>query len=146
MAEPKTHITQVPVEAFIDTVEPQAKREDARVLDAMFRRVTGEAPQMWGPNIIGYGEYRTTYASGRAVHWMRTGFSPRKAKHSLYLMGGYSDPVTAATRDAAVARLGKHTTGKSCLYVNKLADIDLAVLEEIIVVDWETMLRLFPDG
>lgn len=145
MAEPKTQITPVPVEAFIDTVEPLAKREDARVLDAVFRRVTGETPRMWGPNIIGYGEYRTTYASGRAVQWMRTGFSPRKAKQSLYLMGGYCDPVTAAHRDAAMARLGKHTTGKSCLYVNKLADIDLAVLEEIIAVDWETMLRLFPE-
>jgi hypothetical protein len=145
MVEAKTQVTNASVEAFIDTVEPLAKREDARVLDALFRRVTGEAPRMWGPNMIGYGEYRTTYESGRAVHWMRTGFSPRKAKHSLYLMGGYCDPVTAAIRDAAMARLGKHTTGKSCLYVNRLSDIDLIVLEEIVALDWETMLRLFPD-
>jgi hypothetical protein len=146
MAEAKTVITDVSVEAFLASVEPPAKREDALVLDALFRRVTGEAPKLWGPNIIGYGEYRTTYESGRNVHWMRTGFSPRKTKHSLYLMGGYCDDITAAHRAEAMQRLGKHSTGKSCLYVNKLADIDLAVLEEIIAEDWQTMLRLFPEG
>jgi hypothetical protein len=144
MAEAKTTITDVSVEAFIETVEPPAKRDDARVLDALFRRVTGEAPKMWGQGMIGYGEYRTTYASGRDVHWMRAGFSPRKAKHSLYLMGGYCDDLTAAGHAETMARLGKHATGKSCLYINKLADIDLAVLEEIIAADWETMRKLFP--
>ena len=144
MTEAKTQITAVAVDAFIEAVEPQAKRDDARVLDAMFRRVTGEAPKMWGPSIIGYGDYRTTYESGREVHTMRAGFSPRKAKHSLYLMGGYCDDITARGRDEKLARLGKYSTGKSCLYVNKLADIDLAVLEEIVAADWQTMLRLFP--
>ena len=144
MTEAKTTITSVSAEAFLAAVEPQAKRDDAAVLDALFRRVTGETPKMWGPTIIGYGEYRTTYESGRAVHWMRTGFSPRKAKHSLYFMGGYCDPVTGAGRDDKLTRLGKYSTGKSCLYVNKLADIDLAGLEEIIAADWQTMLRLFP--
>lgn len=146
MAEAKTVITDIPVEAFLSSVEPPAKREEALVLDALFRRVTGLAPKMWGPSMIGYGEYRTTYESGRDAHWMRTGFSPRKAKHSLYLMGGYCDHITAAHRAEAMTRLGKHSTGKSCLYVNKLADIDLAVLEEIIAEDWQTMLRLFPEG
>jgi hypothetical protein len=146
MAEAKTKITEVTVEAFLETVEPAAKREEGRVLDALFRKVTGAAPKMWGPTIIGYGEYRTTYDSGREVHWMRSGFSPRKAKHSLYFMGGYCDPVTGARRDDALARLGKYATGKSCLYVNKLADIDLQVLEEIIANDWQAMLKLFPDG
>lgn len=146
MAEAKTQITPVSVEAFIETVEPLGKREDARALDALFRRVTGAAPRMWGANIIGYGEYRTTYDSGRAVHFLRSGFSPRKAKHSLYLMGGYCDDAAAAHRAEAMARLGKHSTGKSCLYVNKLADIDLTVLEEIIAEDWKTMLRLFPES
>jgi hypothetical protein len=146
MTEARTTITDVAVEAFIAGVEPPAKREEARVLDALFRKVTGEAPKMWGPSIIGYGEYRTTYESGRKVHWMRSGFSPRKAKHSLYFMGGYCDPVTGSGRDAALARLGKYTTGASCLYVNKLADIDMAVLEEIIAADWASMLRLFPES
>jgi hypothetical protein len=144
MAEAKTKITDQAVEAFIASVEPPAKRGDAAVLDALFRKITGEQPKMWGPSIIGYGEYRTTYESGRDVHWMRSGFSPRKAKHSLYLMGGYCDEITAAHRAEALTRLGKYSTGKSCLYVNKLADIDLGVLEEIIAEDWQTMLKLFP--
>lgn len=144
MTDPKAKVTDASVEAFLAAVEPAAKREDAAVLDAMFRRVTGEPPRLWGPTIIGYGDYRTTYASGRDVHWMRTGFSPRKAKHSLYLMGGYCDDVTATHRAEALRRLGKHSTGKSCLYVNKLADIDLGVLEKIIAADWQTMLRLYP--
>lgn len=144
MSDASTMITDVPVETFIAGVEPPARREDARVLDALFRRITGEGPKMWGPTIIGYGEYRTTYDSGRSVHWMRSGFSPRKAKHSLYLMGGYCDDLAAAGRAEALARLGKHTRGKSCLYVNRLADIDLGVLEAIIAADWETMRRLYP--
>ena len=146
MAEAKTTITDQAVEAFIAAVEPPAKREDAKVLDALFRRVTGEVPKMWGPSMIGYGEYRTTYDSGRDVHWMRTGFSPRKAKHSLYLMGGYCDDITAAGRADMLGRLGKYSTGKSCLYINKLADVDLAVLEDIVAADWTTMQRLFPEG
>ena len=145
MAEAKTQITDVDPADFIAAVEPEAKREDAKVLDALFRKVTGEAPKMWGPTIIGYGEYRTTYDSGRKVHWMRTGFSPRKAKHSLYLMGGYCDDLTAKRREEQLARLGKHSRGKSCLYVNKLADVDLEVLEEMIRTDWETMNRIYPD-
>jgi Domain of unknown function (DU1801) len=144
MTEAKTQVTDASVEAFLAAVEPQAKREDAHVLDALFRRVTAEQPRLWGPTIIGYGEYRTTYASGRDVHWMRAGFSPRKAKHSLYLMGGYCDEITGTHKAEALKRMGKHQVGKSCLYINKLADIDLGVLEEIIAADWQTMLSLFP--
>ncbi|MFL0671834.1 MAG: DUF1801 domain-containing protein [Erythrobacter sp.] len=145
MTQAKTQPSEASVAAYLASVEPPARRAEAAVLDALFRRVTGEQPRLWGPSIIGYGEYRTTYASGRDVHWMRAGFSPRKAKHSLYLMGGYCDDITAAHRSGALTRLGKHSLGKSCLYVNKLADIDLAVLEEIIAADWDTMLRMFPD-
>lgn len=144
MTGAKTTITDTPVEAFLAGVEPVTRREEALAIDALFRRVTGEAPKMWGAAMIGYGEYRTTYESGRDVHWMRAGFSPRKAKHSLYLMGGYCDDPTAAGRAGVLARLGKHSLGKSCLYINKLADIDLAVLEDIVAADWQTMLRLFP--
>jgi hypothetical protein len=146
MAEAKTQVSDASVAEFLAGVEPVAKRDDAQVLDAMFRKVTGAEPKMWGPTIIGYGEYRTTYESGRNVHWMRTGFSPRKAKHSLYLMGGYCDDITGVHRAEALIRLGKHAVGKSCLYINKLADVDLAVLEAIIAADWQTMLRLFPDN
>lgn len=131
---------------FLDAVEPETRREDALVLDQIFRRVTGEEPRLWGPSIIGYGEYRTVYESGRKVHWMRTGFSPRKAKHSVYLMGGYCDPLAARQRESALARLGKYASGKSCLYINKLADVDLAVLEELIASAWEGMARTYPGG
>ena len=132
------------VDTFIAAVEPVAKRAEAEVLDTLFRKVTGESPRMWGPSIIGYGEYRTTYASGREVHAMRSGFSPKKAKHSLYLTSAYCDDGAAAERAAILARLGKFSEGKSCLYINKLADVDLAVLEEMIAADWAAMLRLYP--
>ncbi|MBV7266770.1 DUF1801 domain-containing protein [Erythrobacter ani] len=144
MTEPKTAKTDASVDDYIDAVEPEAKRGEARMLDALFRKVTGEEPAIWGPSIIGYGEYHTVYASGRPVHWMRTGFSPRKAKHSLYLMGGYCDDIAAKERDDALSRLGKYKTGKSCLYINKLADVDIAVLEEIIAADWAAMKRKYP--
>lgn len=145
MSEAKTQITPVDPANFIAAVEPEKRRQDALVLDDLFRRVTGEAPKMWGPTIVGYGEYRTTYASGRDVHWMRTGFSPRKAKLSLYLMGGHCDELTGKHRDELLTWLGKYSAGKSCLYVNKLADIDLAVLEEMLAADWAAMARIFPD-
>lgn len=145
MGEAKTQITDVDPADFIASVEPERKREEAKLLDALFRRITGEEPRMWGPSIIGYGSYRTTYASGRKVHWLRTGFSPRKAKHSLYLMGGYCDEATGQRRDELLARLGKYKTGKSCLYVNKLADVDMDVLQELLRNDWEAMARLYPE-
>jgi hypothetical protein len=144
MAEAKTVATAASVAEFIEAVEPLSKREDARVLDALFRRVTGEEPRMWGPTIIGYGSYHYKYATGHEGDSLRTGFSPRKAKHSLYLMGTYSDEAGAALRTAMLSRLGKHSTGKTCLYINKLADVDLAVLEEMIAADWAAMNRLYP--
>ncbi|WFL76718.1 DUF1801 domain-containing protein [Altererythrobacter arenosus] len=145
MAEAKTQITDVDPSEFIASVEPERRREEARVVDALFRKITGMKPKMWGPSIIGYGEYRTTYDSGRDVHWMRTGFSPRKAKLSLYLMGGYCDEAAGKRRDALLKKLGKHSTGKSCLYINKLADVDMKVLEEMIASDWDAMQRKYPD-
>jgi len=146
MGDGKTTITSVSVEAFLETVEPPSKAEEGRVLDALFRKVTGQEPRMWGPTIIGYGEYSTTYDSGRKVHSLKIGFSPRKAKHSLYLSSGYGDPAAAARRAEALTRLGKHTMGKGCLYVNKLADIDMAVLEDMIADSWQTMQRAFPEA
>lgn len=144
MADVKTRITDIDPATFIAAVEPVTKREDALTIDSLFRNITGVAPKMWGPAIVGYGSYRTTYASGRNVHWMRAGFSPRKAKLSLYFMGGYCDEIAGRRREALLERLGKYKTGKSCLYINKLADVDLGVLEEIIRNDWEAMARLYP--
>ncbi|MHA6267326.1 DUF1801 domain-containing protein [Aliiroseovarius sp. CAU 1755] len=122
----KTQATTQDVARFIETVDPLSKREDARVLDQIFRDVTGFHPAMWGPTIIGYGRYHYRYDSGREGDFLATGFSPRKARHSIYIMPGYAD------FGDILARLGKHKMGKSCLYVNKLADIDLDVLAELI--------------
>ena len=146
MAEAKTTSTGASVEAFIASADLPIRVEEARVLDALFRKVTGHEPKMWGPSIIGYGEYSTTYDSGRNVTSLKTGFSPRKAKHSLYLGTGYDDEAAAAARENALGRLGKHELGKGCLYVKKLSDIDLAVLEELIAIGWGTMQRVFPDS
>jgi hypothetical protein len=145
MAEAKTKPTEISVEAFIAAVEPASKREDAPVLDALFRKVTGEAARMWGPTIVGYGEYSTVYDSGRQVRICRTGFSPRKVKHSLYIScscNGAEDPRFTEM----LGRLGKHSRGDGgCLYVNKLADIDLEVLEEMIALGWRNSLATYPD-
>jgi hypothetical protein len=144
MAKAKTVPTTVQVAQFIKAIEHDGKREDAKVLDALFRKVTGEEPQMWGPTIIGYGSYHYIYDSGHEGDSMRSGFSPRKAKHSLYLMGCYCDEATEKRTVEQLTRLGKHSRGKSCLYVNKLADIDLDVLEEMIADNWATMNRIYP--
>ena len=122
----KTQATDIPVESFLASVEPEKKREEAQQLDALFRRVTGWQPLMWGPSMIGYGEYHYRYESGREGDFLATGFSPRKARHSIYILPGYGD------YGDILARLGKHARGKSCLYVIKLADIDLDVLGELI--------------
>ncbi len=146
MSEVKTVPTGVSVEEFIAGVEPASKREDARILDALFRKVTGQEPQMWGPSIIGYGAYHYKYDSGREGDMCRAGFSPRKARHSLHLMGRYCDDATGKKVDALLENMGKHKTGASCVYVNKLADIDLDVLEEIVSECWDAMNRIYPEG
>lgn len=144
MASAKTIPTGVDVEAFLESVEPASKREDAIVLLEAFKRITGEPPKMWGPSIIGFGQYHFKYDSGRQGDNLRSGFSPRKSKHSLYLMGGYCDEATAKVREDQLKRLGKHSKGASCLYINKLADVDMDVLEEIIATDWDAMNRKCP--
>lgn len=144
MSENKTKPTPVTVDSYIDSVDHAGKREDAKVLDALFRKVTGEDPVMWGPSMIGYGSYHYKYDSGREGDFLRTGFSPRKAKHSIYLMGGYCDEATSKKNKELLDKLGKYSQGKSCLYINKLADVDLAVLEDLLRVNWETMNRIYP--
>lgn len=126
MSGNKTQPTGADVLRFIRGVEPAAKRHDAEKLDRLFRDITGYQPVMWGPSIIGYGRYHYTYNSGREGDFLATGFSPRKAHHAIYIMPGYTD------FGDILARLGKHKMGKSCLYVTKLADVDLDVLAELI--------------
>jgi hypothetical protein len=138
MAENKTQATKQSAEDFIATVEPNKRRTEAQVLLALFRKVTGWEPVMWGPAIVGFGEYHYKYDSGREGDFMATGFSPRKAKLSIYILPGYQDYSEILTR------LGKHSTGKSCLYVNKLDDIDLDVLGELIAAGVRDLSKIYP--
>ncbi len=121
MAEPKTKKTTASVTAFIDAVENETRRADAKAVLKLMKEVTGEKPAMWGPSIIGFGGYPTP--SGE---WPIVGFSPRKANLVLYLM---SDSPQYAT---LLARLGKHKTSKACLYLNRLADVDMDVLRDLV--------------
>lgn len=141
-SELKTRATEVAVTDFIAAVPDARRREEAAVIDAIHRRVTGLEPKMWGASIIGYGSYDYVYDSGRSGTMCRAGFSPRKAAMTLYLMGHYCDRQPEA--DQLFARLGKYKVGKSCLYVNKLADVDLAVLEQLIVLSWDVMNERYP--
>jgi hypothetical protein len=121
----KTQMTEQSVDDFLAEVEPEAKRRDCQALAALMARVTGEPAKMWGPAIVGFGVRHYRYDSGREGEICKVGFSPRKAAITLY--------VTPYTTDSPlVGRLGKITTGKGCIYVKRLADIDLGVLEEIV--------------
>lgn len=115
------------INAFIDAVENESRRTDAKQLLSTFNRVTEIKPKMWGSSIVGYGRYEYRYASGREGEFFMTGFSPRKTNCAVYIMPGYQDLSDMLTR------LGKHKIGKSCLYINRLEDIDQCVLEEIIL-------------
>ena len=141
-AQLKTKATEASPAEFIAAVPDARRRDEAAVIDALHRRVTGLEPKMWGPSIIGYGSYDYKYASGREGTMARAGFSPRKANLVLYLMGSYVD--RQADADALFARLGKHTTGASCLYLGKLADVDLAALESLVKLSWDVMNERYP--
>ncbi len=125
MVENKTKATKVDVDAFIEAVADPVQREDARTIAAMMARLSGEPARMWGPSIIGFGQYQYRYESGREGESCRIGFSPRKGQTVLYLIGNPPD------REAQLARLGRHKTGKSCLYVKRLSDVDVEVLESL---------------
>ena len=121
----KTQETNADVEAFLAAVEPEARQADARAVCDLMSKVSGEPPRMWGSAIVGFGSYHYTYDSGRQGDAPLVGFSPRKAALTLYIMAGHQD-------DALMARLGKYKTGKACLYLNRLADVDQDVLAEVI--------------
>jgi hypothetical protein len=139
MAETKTKPTEVSVEGFIDAVDNPVRREDARAVLAMMGRITGQAPLMWGPSIIGFGSYHYRYDSGHEGDAPRLGFSPRKAQLVLYVLSQWPGQADL------LARLGKHKTGSSCLYINKLADVDLAVLETLARGCWDWMNARYPE-
>jgi len=130
MAENKTQATDASVEAFLAKVEPEQRRADGRAVTGMMARITGEPATMWGPSIIGFGTHHYRYESGREGDICRIGFSPRKAQLVFYVGAG------SGRLDALLAKLGKHSTGKGCLYIKKLADVDEAVLEALITKAW----------
>ena len=126
MAENKTQKTEASVSDFLNTLPDETKRQDCFTILALMKQASGSAPKMWGPAIIGFGDAHYKYESGREGDWFKIGFSPRKANLTLYIMGGlpkYAD---------LLGQLGKHKTGKGCLYINKLSDVNLDVLKEMI--------------
>lgn len=131
MGENKTVETGASVDQFLDGIVNEKRRADARALLDLMRRVTGVEARMWGPSIVGFGKYRYRYDSGREGEMLRVGFSPRKANLSLYLISKDDE------YSRMLARLGKHRTGGSCLYINNLRDVDLEVLERMIARSWE---------
>lgn len=126
MAQNKTRKNHGSVRDFLAQVEDPGRRADAERVLGMMRDVTGDEPAMWGASLVGFGSYHYRYASGREGEWFLCGFSPRKRNITLYIMPGFS------AYDGLMGRLGKHKTGKSCLYINKLADVDEGVLRELV--------------
>lgn len=126
MAELKTQRNDASVEDFLDSVTDENKHEDCFAILDLMRDVTGEEPAMWGTSIVGFGTYRYKYASGREGEWPVTGFSPRKRNLTLYIMDGIENYRTL------LSELGKHSTGKSCLYINKLQDVDIPTLRKLV--------------
>jgi hypothetical protein len=127
MAANKTRPTQVSVAAFVDALTEPARRSDAKAIIKLMKNATGDKPKMWGPSIIGFGTHHYKYESGREGDTVLVGFSPRKPATVLYGLIGFKEAA------ALLAKLGKHTTGKGCLYIKNLADVDQKVLEKLIV-------------
>ena len=138
MAELKTKPTDESVVAFLNAVEKDQQREDSFAIMELMREVTGEEPEMWGPSIVGYGRYSYKYASGREGEWMTVGFSPRKGKTTLYIMSGFD------AYEDLLSKLGKYTTGKSCLYIKKLEDVDQEILKELVRESVDHMKKTNP--
>jgi hypothetical protein len=138
MAELKTKPTDQSVEAFLNSVAYEKKRRDCFTILELMQQVTGTEPEMWGSTIVGFGRYHYKYASGREGDWFLTGFSPRKQNLTLYIMAGFTE------YEALLSKLGKHSTGKSCLYIKKIEDIDLEALRELVRQSVEHVVRSNP--
>ena len=140
MAEIKTRATEVSVDEFIEAVENPQRREDAKRVRAMFGRLTGEPATMWGPTIIGFGSYHYKYDSGHEGEMCRMGFSPRAKELVLYVL------TQSVDQAPLLEKLGKHRTGKSCLYIKRLADVDMAVLDQLMRASLDHMNEKYPEG
>ena len=133
MAELKTKRNKGDVEAFLNSVQDEKKRHDSFTILELMKKTTGKQPEMWGDSIIGFGSYHYKYASGREGDWFVTGFSPRKQNLTLYIMSGFDE------YEQLLSKLGKHSTGKSCLYIKKIEDVDMDVLKELVKQSVEHM-------
>lgn len=139
MAELKTKKNNADVSAFLAQVTPDQKQTDSFTIAQLMESITGKKPKMWGGSIVGYGQYHYRYESGREGDWFLTGFSPRKQNLTVYLIGGFPE------KDALLARLGKHSVGKSCLYIKRLEQVDLEVLEILIRKSVTAIQEKYPD-
>jgi hypothetical protein len=140
MAGQKTKATEQSVEDFLDKVPDEQIRDDCFSLIKLMKKVTGSAPKMWGPSIIGFGKYHYKYDSGHEGDTCLAGFSPRKQNITLYVMPGFSDEGSVL-----LEKLGKHKAGKGCLYIKKLDDIDTAVLEKLVKKSVDYLKKKYPD-
>jgi hypothetical protein len=141
--ETKTKPTGQSVAEYLATIEDEQKRKDSAVLVRPMTKVTGKRPKMWGSTVVGFGQYHYVYDSGHEGDACLTGFSPRKAEFSIYLMGGYM-PEAARRHTALLGKLGKHRMGKGCLYVKRLSDVDVGVLEELVALSTEAIRERYP--
>jgi hypothetical protein len=139
MSDLKTQPTAARVADFLAAIPDEARRADCQALAVLMERATGAPPTMWGASIIGFGRYHYRYASGREGDWFLTGFAPRKSDLTLYIMVGFDG------YEPLLARLGRHKTGKSCLYVKRLADLDLAALEELVTASVRQLRATYPN-
>jgi hypothetical protein len=138
MTELKTKPTDKSVDDFLKKVENARKRNDSYEILKIMKEVTQEEPIMWGDSIIGFGTYHYKYASGREADWLLTGFSPRKQNLTVYIMSGFEK------YDSLLKKLGKYKTGKSCLYINKLQDVDKDILKELVKESVSYMKKTYP--
>lgn len=139
MAELKTKKNNASVNEFLDSVSDPLQRQDSYTILKMMEEITGEQPVMWGDSLVGFGNIRYQYSTGRGGDWMLTGFSPRKQNLTLYLMSGF-DQV-----EDLLSRLGKYKTGKGCLYIKRLSEVDLNVLQELIAQSIQNLRAIYPD-
>lgn len=126
MAELKTKETKASVAAFLNKISDVQRRKDCQTVLELMQRATGEKPKMWGSSIVGFGRYKYRYASGREGEWLVIGFSPRKTDLTLYIMRGFEES------ESLLAKLGKCKTGKGCLYIKRLDDVEIPVLKKLI--------------
>ena len=137
--ENKTKVTNLSVEDFLDRVTDEKRKEDSFKVLEMMKQLSGEEPKMWGPSLVGFGTYHYKYASGREGDFFRVGFSPRKQALTVYIMPGFERFTEL------MEQLGKYKTGKSCLYIKKLEDVKMKVLEELVVKSLDYMAEKYPD-